>query len=130
MKKQISALLLAAALSVSFAAGCGGKQPEETAGAAVVHADGEVLANEAEVYRVFVTDTEGKPVADASVQFCSDVTCTLQKTDADGMASFEADEGAYTAHVLKVPEGYEKNTREYEFSEEYSDLYIQLTSGK
>ena len=49
MKKQISALLLAAALSVSFAAGCGGKQPEETAVAAVVHADGEVLANDAEV---------------------------------------------------------------------------------
>ena len=120
MKKQISALLLAAALSVSFAAGCGGKQPEETAAAAVVHADGEVLANDAEVYRVFVTDTEGKPVADASVQFC----------DADGMASFEAEEGAYTAHVLKVPEGYEKNDTEYEFSEAYSDLYIQLTSGK
>ena len=97
MKKQISALLLAAALSVSFAAGCGGKQPEETAAAAVVHADGEVLANDAEVYRVFVTDTEGKPVADASVQFCSDLSCTLQKTDADGMASFEAEEGAYTA---------------------------------
>ena len=30
----------------------------------------------------------------------------------------------------KVPEGYEKNDREYEFSEAYSDLYIQLTSGK
>ena len=65
MKKQISALLLAAALSVSFAAGCGGKQPEETAAAAVVHADGEVVANDAKLYRVFVTDTEGKPVADA-----------------------------------------------------------------
>ena len=130
MKKQISALLLAAALSVSFAAGCGGKQPEETAAAAVVHADGEVVANDAKLYRVFVTDTEGKPVADASVQFCSDLSCTLQKTDADGMASLEAEEGAYTAHVLKVPEGYEKNDTEYEFSEAYSDLYIQLTSGK
>ena len=130
MKRQLSALLLAVALSASFAAGCGGKQPEETAAPAVVHEDGEVLANDAGTYRIFVTDTEGKPVADASVQFCSDVTCTMQKTDADGMASFEADEGAYTAHVLKVPEGYEKNNREYEFSEEYSDLYIQLTSGK
>ena len=65
---------------------------------------------------------KGKPVADASVQFCSDLSCTLQKTDADGMASFEAEEGAYTAHVLKAPEGYEKNDTEYEFSEAYSDL--------
>ena len=78
-------------------------------------------------YRVIVNDQDGNPVKGVTVQFCSDVTCTLGKTDADGLASFEADEGqVYTVHVLKVPEGFEKNSEEFETLDTYSDTRIVL----
>ncbi len=48
------------------------------------------------------------------VQFCSDEACTLGKTDAQGVAAFEVEEGTtYTVHILKAPEGYEKNEEEF-----------------
>lgn len=48
----------------------------------------------------------------------------MGKTDAQGLASFEVPEGSYTVHVLKVPEGYEKDGTEYTMPATYSDLSI------
>ena len=71
-------------------------------------------ANDEGVYRVVVSDTDGNKVKGATVQFCSDTTCTMGKTDANGVAVFEMEEGPiYTVHILKVPEGYVKNDGEY-----------------
>ena len=39
------------------------------------------------VCRVIVTDKAGRPVAGVSVQFCSDTTCMMGKTDAEGKMS-------------------------------------------
>ena len=84
-------------------------------------------ANDAGVYRVIVSDTDGDLVKGATVQFCSDTTCMMGKTDADGVAVFQMEEGSvYTVHILKVPEGYVKNTEEYLTDDTYCDVYIPL----
>ena len=81
-------------------------------------------ANDAGMYRVYVSDESGKPVEGATVQFCSDSECTLGKTDAQGVASFQVPEGNYTVHLLKVPADYEKNSAEFTMPNTYSDLSI------
>ncbi len=84
-------------------------------------------ANGEGFYRVVVSDTDGNLVKGATIQFCSDTTCTMGKTDENGVAVFEMEEGqVYTVHVLKVPQGYEKNTREYPTDDTYCDIYISL----
>jgi predicted RNA-binding protein with RPS1 domain len=51
----------------------------------------------------------------------------MGKTDADGVAVFQMEEGSvYTVHILKVPEGYVKNTEEYLTDDTYCDVYIPL----
>ena len=89
-------------------------------------ADQGVSPNDAGMYRIIVLDENGAPVEKATVQFCSDVQCMMGKTDAQGLASFEVPEGNYTVHILKVPEGYEKNPNEYTVPATYSDLSIVL----
>ena len=84
-------------------------------------------ANGEGVYRVVVSDTDGDLVKGATIQFCSDTTCTMGKTDENGVAVFEMEEGPiYTVHILKVPEGYVKNTAEYQTDDTYCDIYIPL----
>ena len=52
------------------------------------------------------------PVPGTMVQFCSDTQCMVGRTDAGGSASFEAEPGNYTVHILKAPEGYEETAEE------------------
>ena len=88
--------------------------------------DQGVSANDAGMYRIIVLDENGAPVEKATVQFCSDVQCMMGKTDAEGLVTFEVPEGNYTVHILKVPEGYEKNPDEFTLPATYSDLSIVL----
>lgn len=76
--------------------------------------------------RVIVTDQDGNPVAGVAVQFCSDNTCMMGKTDAEGMASFTAEDGAYTVHVQKVPDGYEACAEEFGVPQDLGDVKIVL----
>ena len=88
-------------------------------------------ANNEGVYRVIVSDTDGDLVKDVKVQFCSDTLCSLDTTDENGVAVFPMEEGqSYTVHILKVPAGYEKNTREYETADTYCDVYISLNKAE
>ena len=96
------------------------------AGAGKGGADAGVTANDAGMYRIYVADESGKPVEGATVQFCSDSSCLLGKTDAQGLASFAEPEGNYTVHILKVPAEFEKNTTEYTMPGTYSDLSVVL----
>jgi len=83
-------------------------------------------ANPGDVYRVIVNDEDGNSVENAAVQFCSDETCTMAKTDADGIAVFDSPEGSYTVHVLKVPEGYAEDETEYPVPAVFGDVTITL----
>ncbi len=87
-------------------------------------------ANDEGVYRVIVSDTDGNLVKGTTIQFCSDTTCSMGKTDENGMAVFKMEEGqVYSVHVLKVPAGYEKHTGDYKTDETYCDIYISLTKA-
>ena len=84
-------------------------------------------ANGEGVYRVIVSDTDGNLVKGVTVQFCSDTTCTMGKTDENGVAVFKMEEGPiYIVHILKVPEGYEKNDGAYQTVDTYCDIYVPL----
>ena len=87
-------------------------------------------ANDEGVFRVIVSDTDGNLVKGATIQFCSDTTCSMGKTDENGVAIFKMEEGpVYSVHVLKVPEGYEKHTGDCKTDETYCDVYISLTKA-
>ena len=93
---------------------------------AVVETAPPVAENGEGVYRVIVADEDGEMVEGAMVQFCSDTSCMMGKTDAEGIASFEAEEGEYTVHVLKVPEGYEGTNEEFPTLDTYCDICVTL----
>lgn len=78
-------------------------------------------------FRVIVTDTDGDPVEDVAVRFCSDTACRFGETDEKGIAEFRAEEGTvYSVHIDDVPEGYEENDREYKTGREFCDVCVTL----
>ena len=78
------------------------------------------------LYNVYVTDENG-PVEGVMIQFCSSTSCTMEKTDAEGLVSFSMPAGEiYDIHVLKVPEGYEQDDTVYHTEDGKSDVQIQL----
>ena len=88
---------------------------------------GDVTVTDNGVYRVIVGDEDGNLVKGATVQFCSDTTCMMGKTDENGVAVFQMEEGpVYTIHMLKVPEGYQKTSEEFKTADSYCDVYIVL----
>ena len=80
-------------------------------------------------YRIICVDEDGNPVQGATIQFCSDIQCMMGKTDADGVAEFDEAPGSYMVHLLKVPEGYAKDTTEYEAPAVPGDLTIVVKAG-
>ncbi len=111
--------LLVAVIMVAMLAACG-----SNAGSS------EIPKNPGNVYRVIVQDESETGVKGARIQFCSDITCNMAETDENGIASFEGfDEGSYTIHVLTVPEGFEKDTAEYEAPDTYGDITITLKAA-
>ena len=85
------------------------------------------MAGAENTYIVLVRDASGDtPVQGVQEQFCSDTQCMAQKTDENGAAVFEAEPGTYTAHVLRVPEGYEKNGETFEMTPENRTVQFAL----
>ena len=80
-------------------------------------------------YRIICVDEYGLPVAGCTVQFCSDNTCMMAKTDENGIAAFQEPPGHYTVHLLKPPAGYAKDSTEYIAPEMYGDVIITLTAA-
>ena len=97
---------------------------EQAAGPVSVSED--AVAGKKNTCRVIVSDEAGNPVAGAMVQFCSDLSCMMRKTDTEGTTAFTAGEGPYTVHIQKAPEGYEENTEEYAVPDDRADVRIIL----
>ena len=51
------------------------------------------------------------------------------KTDADGVAEFDEAPGSYSGHLLKVPEGFAKDSTEYEAPSVPGDLTIVVKAA-
>lgn len=89
-----------------------------------------IPANPGNAYRVIVVDESGAPVKGVNVQFCSSSICYTGETDAQGIASFpDVGEGAYTVHIVKAPEGFAKDSTEYEAPSTYGDITITLKAA-
>ena len=80
-------------------------------------------------YRVICVDESGNPVVGAAVQFCSDTSCMMGKTDENGIAVFDVDPGHYTVHLLKPPAGYAKDSTEYETPTIFGDVTIVVKAA-
>ena len=79
-------------------------------------------------YIVCVMDAETmNPIPNVRVQFCSDSTCRMGKTDENGLAMFEADPGTYTVHMMKAPEGYVKSDEEFTLDKDNHDATYYLS---
>ncbi|MCR4908940.1 MAG: metallophosphoesterase [Lachnospiraceae bacterium] len=85
-----------------------------------------VTPNNVKMYRVYVTDPDGKGVEDVLVQLCDDKLCRIGRTDKDGLASFEAAAKPYEVHIPQVPEGYEETDEVWNVPGKYCDLNIVL----
>ncbi len=77
-----------------------------------------------QTYTVTVTDDNGAAMENVMVT----IGDTALYTDASGVASFELEQGSYTA-VIDVPEGYTSQSISYDFPEGGNALTIQLTKG-
>ena len=89
-----------------------------------------VAENGEGTYRVIVTDEDGQTVEGVMVQFCSDTTCMLAETDADGIASYDVEEGEYTVHIIEVPDDYEMTNEEFPTLDTYCDVCITLQKAE
>ena len=135
MKKWL-AILLAISMTAALLTGCGGKGSSGESGtsgsaAAEQQKAAETGLSEASsadnTYIILVQDAnDSSPISSAMVQFCSDTQCMVSRTDAGGSAAFKADPGSYTAHVLKVPEGYEVPTEELSLTSENHTAVFEL----
>jgi len=88
-------------------------------------------ANGDNKYNVIVYDTDHKPVEGVVIQFCDDNTCSLQTTNADGVATFQVTEAkVYEVHVLKAPDEYRQDEQSYKTLEDFSDVTIFLDKAE
>ncbi len=95
--------------------------------AADEEADTGAAGNESGAYHVIVSDRNGDPVEGAIIQFCDEATCSVQPTDAKGIATFAVEEQKiYDVHVLKTPEGYVGTDDIYYTQDTFSDVSIVL----
>ena len=88
-------------------------------------------ANDQGKYNIYVFDTDNQPVEGVIIQFCDDQTCSIQTTNADGVASFEVSEAkVYDVHVLKAPDAYRQDEQSYKTLDTYSDVTIFLDKAE
>lgn len=59
------------------------------------------------VYKVVITDQNGKPVPGCVLNFCTEEACASVICDDQGKAEFRGEPYAYRVQVLSLPEGYD-----------------------
>ena len=141
--KKILVMFIALSMAIALLAGCGssdqGKRSVGTAAVASETVKANAPAPKADAgaktsdgkYHIIVLDAETEePVTGVKVQFCSDSACMMGKTDEKGNAVFDEAPGKYTAHILKAPEGYEKNSEEIELTEDVRTATFKLNKVK
>ncbi len=69
--------------------------------------DGGTQAEDApQAYILHVMDQHHEPVANMAVSFCTDATCTMARSDANGTITFDGPPAVYHVQLLRAPEGY------------------------
>ena len=75
-----------------------------------------------EAYIIRVIDQAGNPVAEVTVNFCTDISCTPCESDENGTITFNGTPGVYHVQLIDVPEGYS-------YDEEF-EMYTGNTYGE
>ena len=85
-------------------------------------ATAEAEAEAPGAYRLHAMDQFGAPVKGVIVKFCTDTSCTMRKSDAGGVITFDGAPDVYHVELLSVPDGYG-------FDEGF-ELYTDRTYGE
>ena len=92
MKKMIVILLAAAlALALTGCTAAGREQAEK---------------DTPKAYILHVTDQNGDPVAEVSVNFCTDAFCVPKTSGKNGLITFIGAPDVYHVQIIDVPDGY------------------------
>ena len=62
--------------------------------------------NAPQAYIVHVVDQDNKPVAEVTVNFCTDQACVPNESDENGTVTFTGAPDVYHVQIVDVPEGY------------------------
>ncbi len=81
-------------------------------------------------YTVMVTDKDGRGIEGAMVQVCTNETCQVYFTDADGIVKFTDAPYAYEVHILKAPDEYQKPVETYQLAKEGGCLTVTLNDAQ
>ncbi len=74
--------------------------------------DAQAQLPDSVTYTVTFTDRSGNPVPGCIINFCTDVMCTPVRSDENGVAVFEGAPYEYHLQVIKVPAGYDFDTKQ------------------
>ena len=74
------------------------------------------------VYKVRITDQDGKPVGGCVLNFCTEETCTSVISGDDGVAEFRGEPYAYRVMVLSLPDGYD--------CEGFDELFVKAAGAE
>lgn len=128
MKCKVFSALLAVLLIFGIAA-CGNRPASEGGTDPFAFTTASSSQESEGTYRIILVDQDSKPVAGATVQFCTDSLCLTGTTDENGIAAFNQPEGVYEVHILEMPEGYKPDDSPYMTPETYSDVTIVVEAN-
>ena len=113
MKKTVAFLLvIALALTLSGCAGTGREQAEKSA---------------LQAYILHVTDQNGDPVAEVSVNFCTNAACVPKTSGKNGLITFNGTPDVYHVQLIDVPDGYSADEPfELYTTKEYGEWTLRL----
>ncbi len=77
-------------------------------------------------YQITVVDQNGDPVPEAVVNVCTDTTCTVSVSDENGVIAFTGEKQNYHLQVIQVPEGYSMVNGSDFYSEDETQLTIEV----
>ena len=131
MKFLKNSLLLVLALAMVLClCACAGNEDnkgnETTAGTTAGTTEATEQKDDGKVtYTVKVVDEAGNPIEGAMVQLCLE-SCMPGKTDASGVATYNAAEAEYKVSFMMMPAGYTADQTEYHFADGSYELTITL----
>ena len=139
MMKLCKLLLLSVAV-LSLLCGlcaCGGNQPEDSSSApensAPVATTITEPADDKLTYTVTLVDESGNPIANTLIQMCNADSCRPAVTDANGVATWNAEEDDYEVYFPNevAPEGYTYagDTTKFHFEDDSTEMTITLKAA-
>ena len=90
-------------------------------------ADDEKAENGLQAYILHVVDQDNNPVAEVTVNFCTDTACVPNESDENGTITFAGTPNVYHVQIIDAPDGYSWD-EDYEMytSGEYGEWILRI----